>query len=166
MKSLTAWFKTVVIGHRRNLTAGQENGAACVLCGHEFRSAEESASYGWRGPIPGIHRVHACRFACTLEVVDDVEALFRSAIPARQDVWTWHVGVDDNPLTTAPDGGDMFDQAYADALEAGPKRTVEIVHPGGILTTRPIPVVYAEKISEQAMRLGYTAMIDEGATAR
>lgn len=145
----------------RNPTDAQYAGEACILCGDPLRRAGgdyHRRSYGFLGLR---HRVYACETSCILEVIDDVVRLFSDAIPADQPVCLWHLGVDDNPLTTAPDRSDMFDQAYADEIDAGPKWTVEIVHGDGVLTTRPIPVRYAERIAAQAMRLGYTAMIDD-----
>lgn len=136
----------------RHPTDAQENGGACILCGSEFRRPDDDyrRPYGYIGLR---HRVYACKHACTLEVIDDVITLFRSAIPGRQQVWNWHLGVDD---------GDYHDPEITAWLDAQPHQAVEIVHPGGILTTRPLPEEYAGLIAWQAQRLGFTAMVNEG----
>lgn len=160
MNRLTSWIKTVIVGYGRHLTAEQLAGDACVLCGHAFSRPEDKASFGWIGLLFR-RRAYACRFACTLDTVDGLEELFRSAIPARQNVWLWHLGLDDVPLITAPDDHDIIDDEYAAQIDSQPKARVEVVRRGGTLTTRPLPLEYAERIAVQAMRLGFTAMIDE-----
>lgn len=160
MNRLTAWIKTVVVGYRRDLTDAQLAGDACALCGGEFTDPGRRADFGWIG-LPFRRRAYACRYACTIDTVDDTTALFRSAIPARQDVWNWYLGVDDNPLTTDDDGRDVLDREYAARFDAQSHAVVEIVHADGILTTRPLPQEYAEKIAAQAQWLGFTAMIDD-----
>lgn len=138
---------------RRHPTDAQYAGDACILCGSEFRrlDGDYRRSYGFIGLR---HRVYACAHACTIEVVDDVVDLFRSAIPARQDVWNWHLGIDD---------GDYSDPEITAWLDAQPRQAVKIIHAGGTLTTRPLPEEYAGLIAWQAQRLGFTAMVNEGA---
>lgn len=157
-ESITTWFKTVIVGRRVVLTDAQLAGDECALCGHRFFDTERPVSFGWIG-LPLRRRAWACPVECTITAVEDVEALFRSAIPARQDVRFWHLGVDDVPLVTAQDGGDTVDEAYTAALAAQPHAPVEIVHGGGVLTTRPLPLKYAGYIAMQARKLGFTAMV-------
>lgn len=157
MSSLASRIRTAVLGHPRHLTGRQLAGAACVLCGRPFFASEYRASYGWIG-LPPRRRAWACEGACTITAVPDVEVLFRSAIPARQAVTFWHLGLDDSP-PAADGGGDVSVQEYADALDAEPKQAVEIAHRGGVLTTRPLPQRYAGYIAVQARELGFTATV-------
>jgi hypothetical protein len=158
---LTAWIKTVIVGHRKHLTDEQLAGDDCALCGRRFLTYR--TSYGWIGlPFLG-RRAWACETACTITAVEDIEALFRAAIPAQQRVDFYHLGIDDIQLVTAPDGSDMVDEDYVAGIAAQPHVEVEIVHAGGILTTRPLPEQYAGYIAVQAQKLGFTAMISEGA---
>jgi hypothetical protein len=163
MNRLTAWIKTVFIGHVKHLTDEQLAGDACALCGHQFFDSEYRASYGWIDlPFLG-PRAWACETSCAVTAVDDVDALFRAAIPARQDVQFWHLGVDDVPLVTDDYGFDQIDEEHVASIAAQPHVCVEIIHAGGILTTRPLPEQYAGYIAVQAQKLGFTAMVDEGA---
>lgn len=149
MNRLTAWIKTVVVGYRRDLTDEQLAGDACALCGDEFTDPGRRADFGWIG-LPFRRRAYACKHSCTLDSIQQVEALFRSAIPPRQHVDMWDMEV-----------MDADDEAWAARLAAQPQQRVEIVHAAGTLTTRPLPRAYAERIAAQAQRLGFTAMIDD-----
>jgi hypothetical protein len=159
MNRLRAWIKTVIVGHRVPLTDEQLTGDACTLCGHRFFDSEYRASYGWIGlPFLG-RRAWACQTACTITAVDDVEDLFRSAIPARQDIQFWHLGTDDVPLVTDDYGFDQVDATYVASIATQPHVRVEIIHAGGVLTTRPLPEQYAGHIAVRAQKLGFTAML-------
>jgi hypothetical protein len=144
----------------RHPTDAQYAGDACALCGDHFANPDHRVSFGWIG-LPFRRRAYACEYACTLDTIDDVEELWRAAIPARQDLWNWHLGVDDMQCVTGPDGFDMTDEEYQAAIAGQPHMPVKIVHAGGVLTTRPLPQEYAERIAAQAQRLGFTAMIDK-----
>lgn len=155
MTHLTAWFTSAVVGRRKVFTEEQENGTACVLCGATFLDDDQDR-YG----RIGLRRVYACRYGvCVIDVVDDVAELFLATFPDGRQVDTWFLGVDDVPLRTAPDGSDMTDREHVAAIAAQPHVAVEIVHPGGILKTRPLPWEYAVRIAEQAMRLHCTAIM-------
>jgi hypothetical protein len=118
----------------------------CARCGTILYQPDQGAR------VSRLRRQYACDPYCVIDVTGDVLRLFAGRVPDGQ---YWHLGTDD-----------IDTQAEADVLDSLPRLTVEIVHPGGILTTRPIPVEYAHRIASQAQRLGYTAMINEGATAR
>jgi hypothetical protein len=137
----------------KTLTDEQEDGTACVLCGAEFLWRTDRIAWACLGP-PWRHQHFACRYGCTLQTVEDVTDLFRGAIPAKQNVLLYRLGVDDVEL-----------QEHADAAATGPRAQVEIVHRHGILTTRPLPDTYADRIAQQAMRLGFTAWIKPGGAA-
>jgi hypothetical protein len=157
MNHLTAWFTTVVIGFRRDLTDAQLAGEACALCGEEFVDLDyHRVSFGWIG-LPLRRRAYACVTACYLETVDEVSELFRAAIPPRQQVDEWHLGIDDEGY---------LDPELAASLEAQLYAPVVVIHPRGALTTLPLPLEYAERIAAQAQRLGFTASITEGSVAR
>lgn len=156
MNRLASWINTVIVGYRRTLTDEQINGAACALCGAPLPTLDDRTDFGWIG-LPGRRRAYTCQGACVITAVDEVEALFRAAIPRRQPVWFWHLGVDDRPLVTAIDGDDQADEAYLTALAAQPHLTVAIDHRNGTLTIRALPAEYAERIRHQAECLGFTA---------
>jgi hypothetical protein len=139
---------------RKTFTDTQENGTACILCGAEFLWSTDRIPWACLR-LPWRHQHFACRYGCTLQTVEDVTDLFRSAIPAKQNVLFYRLGVDD-----------IEPQGHADTAAAGPRLQVEIVHHRGILTTRPIPADYADRIAQQAMRLGYTAWITLGSAVR
>ncbi len=147
MNALTAWVRTVIIGTRRTPTDQQLTGHACALCARPFTPTQPRVSYGWIG-LPLLRRAYACPHACTLVTVEDTETLFRTAIPTRQHVRLWHLGTDDVADMT---------QQQTEQLDAQPRQTVTLTHPHGPLTSRPLPVTYADQITDQARRLGYTA---------
>lgn len=153
MNRLTSWLTTVIVDYRRELTDAQRAGTACALCGEPLDHPDYRVPFGWIG-LPPRRRAYACKHSCTLDTVPETEALFRSAIPARQDVSMWDM-----------EAMDADDEAWVARLAAQPKTRVEIVHADGTLTTRPLPVDYAERIAAQAQRLGLTAMIDEDAAS-
>jgi hypothetical protein len=150
-----AWIKTVLVGYSRDLNGQQLAGEACALCGQPFFDPEHRADYGWTG-LPLRRRAYACEGGCIITVVADVETLFRSAIPDRQDVLFWYLGVDDVPLLTGEDGVDTLDEAYTARIAAQPTVRVRIAHPGGVVTTRPLPQDYAQCVAMQAWRLGFS----------
>lgn len=158
MNRLTSWIKTVVVGYRGHLTDEQFAGDACAFCGREFFDTEDRR--GWIG-IPFRRRAWTCETSCIITAVDDVEALFRSAIPARQRVDFWSLGVMDVPLVSDYYGFDTVDKAYVAAVAAQPHHAVEIVHAEGVLTTRPLPWQYAVQIARQAQDLGFTALVPD-----
>jgi hypothetical protein len=149
----------------KTLTDTQEAGSACVVCGREFLTPADRAPWACLG-VSWRHRHYACTGACFIEVVDDVTHLFSSTVPHGRPVWLYRLGIDDTPLITAPDGSDMVDEAHLAAHDAQPKQAVTILHGRGAINTRPLPADYARRIAEQAMRLGYTAMINEGSGLR
>lgn len=131
---------------RRTPTARPWTETPCARCGAILYEPADATRAG------RLHRRYACGPYCVIDVTGDVYDLFATRLP---DAQYWHLGSDD-----------IDTQDEADALDTLPRLTVEIRHPGGILATRPLPVEYAHRIASQAMRLGYTAMIDEGASAR
>lgn len=158
MNRLATWTRTVILGHRRNLTDAQIAGDACALCGRRFYDDADRADFGWIG-LPFRRRAYACQASCVIKTVDDTLDLFLSVIPARQRVHFWHLGVDDVPLVSDGDGDDTVDRSYAAELGAQPTAAVEIRHGGGVLTTRPLPLEYAEQIAQQAQSLGFAATL-------
>ncbi len=163
MTRLTSWIKAVAASYRRRMTAEQLAGTACALCGRRFLASEYRADYGRVGPLP---HAYTCDTACTITAVDDVAELFRAAIPARQRVEFWHLGVDDAPSRTSYHGEDVPDEAYLAELAAQPRRQVRITHRRGAVTTRPLPERHARYIAAQARRLGFTATLSEEGAVR
>jgi hypothetical protein len=134
---LTAWAKTVIVGDRRHLTDEQLNGTRCAKCGAEFTASDTPQRYR-----VGLRRLAICDYACILNAVEAVEALFAAKVP---DAMLWLLGLNDDP-----------DPVWF----ARQQRAEVTVHDGATtVETDLLPLPYAEMIAAQARDLGMAAEI-------